>query len=628
MLDALRRGASKGPAKVLFILLIFSFGIWGIGDVVRGVGGDVPAIEVGDVEVSPQTVRAAFQREVERLRGVLGPEITAERARDLGVVDQVIAQLARQAVVDAAAADLGVQPAPQDLRQRITEIPAFQNQQGQFDRDLFRRVLAQNNLTEEQFLRGLSQDLTREALLNTASAGAVAPQPLVVPLFERVAEERRAAVLRVPDAAQELPPVPADPELRTVYDENIEAFTAPEYRALTALVMRPSDLTDEVNVTEEELRAEYEAMLPQLEEAEQRVISQVLVGDEQTARAVAEAAQGGATLADAAEQAGAPPPLDLGAMTADTLPPSAADVVFGMEEGAVSDAVQTPIGWHVFHVAEILAGETPSLEDVRDQVRERIAADKAVDVLYDLTADVEDALGGGATLEEAARQSNLELLTIPAVDPQGLGPEGAPVSALPEEEVFLNTAFSLEAGRESLLEEIGRGFFIVRVDEITPPQPRPFEDVREDVVALWQAETRQTLSEETARGFADRIREGARLPALAEEAGLPHGTTPPFRRDAQGLQTPAGPLPAAAVAELFQADAPGAVAVARGRDGWVVAKLTDILPVEQPTQAQGFEQVRTEIRRGLADDLSTQLLEAFADRYGVTVDRALIERTL
>lgn len=628
MLDTLRKGASKGPAKVLFILLIFSFGIWGIGDVVRGVGGNPPAIAVGDVEVSPQTVQAAFQREVERLRSVVGPELTVERARDLGVVDQVIAQLARQAVIDAAAADLGVQPAPEDLRQRITEIPAFQNQQGQFDRELFRRVLAQNNLTEDRFLRGLSQDLTREALLGAAAAGAVAPASLVAPLFKRIAEERKAAVLSVADAAQTLPAAPADEDLRGLYDDNIDQFTAPEYRALTALILRPSDLTDEVNVPEEDLQAEYEASLAQLQTPEERVISQVLVQDETMARAVADSAKGGATLAEAAEQAGAPAPLDLGAMTADTLPPSAADVVFGLEEGAVSDAVQTPIGWHVFEVAEIKPGKTPSLDEVRDDIRERLAADRAVDVLYTLTADVEDALGGGATLEEAAQQFNLALTTVPAVDRSGLSPEGEAVDALPEEETFLNTAFDLESGGESLLEEIGRGYFIVRVDGITPPQPRPFEDVRDQVVALWEAETAATLAEETARALADRIGEGASLAALAEDAGLPNGTTDAFRRGSQGVQSPAGPLPATAVTDLFKADAPGAVVVSRGRDGWVVAQLTEIIPVEQPTEAEGFSRVTLEVRRGLADDLSNQFLEAFASRYGVEIDRALIDRTL
>lgn len=290
--------------------------------------------------------------------------------------------------------------------------------------------------------------------------------------------------------------------------------------------------------------------------------------------------------------------------------------------------MQTPIGWHVFAVSEIRPAETPSLDEVREEMRERVAADKAVDVLYELTADIEDALGGGATLEEAAQQFNVDLLTIPAVDRQGRDPQGAPVTSLPEEEVFLNVAFGLDEGRESLLEDIGQGYFIVRADKVTPPQPRPFEEVRDQVLALWQAQTRQTLAEKAARALADRIREGARLSALAEEAGLPHGVTDAFRRSAQGVATPAGPLPASAVAELFRAEKTGAVAVARGQDGWIVAMLTDILPVQNPTEAAGFAEVQDDIRDGLADDLTAQFLQSFADRYGVEVNRDLIERTL
>lgn len=59
-----------------------------------------------------------------------------------------------------------------------------------------------------------------------------------------------------------------------------------------------------------------------------------------------------------------------------------------------------------------------------------------------------------------------------------------------------------------------------------------------------------------------------------------------------------------------------------------MAKLTNIIPVEQPTEAPGFQQVQNEVRDGIADDLAAQFLEVFADRYGVEVDRDLIERSL
>lgn len=626
MLDTLRKGATKGPAKVLFIVLILSFGIWGIGDVVRGVGAGTPAIAVGEVEVSPQEVQATFQRELERLRQVLGPEITAERARDLGLLDSAIAQLARQAVVDAAAQDLGIVAAPDDIRRAIAQIPAFQGADGTFNRDLFRRVLQQNNLSEEAFLASIEQDLVRETLVGTAGTAAAAPAPLVAPLFAWQAEQRVADALFVADAAQSLPETPDDAALQAVYDANIDTFTAPEYRALSTVVLRPGDLTDRVNVSEEELQTAYETALPELEQPETRTIQQVLVGDEQAAEAVATAAAQGATLAEAAAQAGAGAPMDLGAVTRDTLPPSAADVVFALEAGATSGAVQTPIGWHVFHVSSVTEGAVPPLDEVRDDIRARVAEDKAVDVLYDITADLEDALGGGATLEEATQQLDLPLTTIPAVDAQGLTPEGAPARGLPPENAFLDTAFSLQEGEDSLLQEIGRGYFIVRVDAVTPPQPRAFDTVRDQVVALWEAQTRRELARAQAEALAERLRGGAALETVAAEAGAPTGTSEPFTRGARTVPTGTVPLTGPVVEELFAADATGAVALGRSGDGWVIARLADIRPVQDPAQAQGFQQAQEQVRAGVAEDLSNQFLQTFADRFGVQVNRGVVEQ--
>lgn len=629
MLDTLRKGASTGPAKVLFILLILSFGIWGIGDVVRGVGGSTAAITVGDVEVPPGEVRAVFQQELDRLRRTLGPDMTAERARELGLLDAAIAQVARDAVVRAAAQDLGIVVSSTELRRQLEQIPAFRNAQGQFDRTLFARVLQQNNLSEEAFLQSLERDMVRDALLVGPVSGAVAPAPVVAPLVAFQNEEREATAVFIDASAQPLPPVPDDAGLQSLYDENIDAFTAPEYRGLTALVVRPADLADQLDVSDEAVAEAYEQRIDEFRTPEQRVVQQVLVDDEAAAQAVADAAKGGATLAAAAEQAGAGAPIDLGAVGRDALPGEAAEVVFGLEAGSVSAPVQTPLGWHVFQVSEVRPPQTQPLEAVRDQVRQRLAQDEAVDALYDVTAQIEDALGGGATLEEAAQQAGLPLTTIQAVDRQGLTPKGEPAEGLPEEEAFLDTAFQTEEGADSLLQEIGQGYFIVRVDEVTAPQPRPFAEVRDRVVELWQQKTRQDLARQQADTVAEALRAGRDPQAAAE--GVPGATvaqTPRFTRTVNGVATPAGSLPATLVDDLFEAAEPGAVAVGRTAAGWAAAELTAVHPVEQPTDLPSFAQVQQQMRSTIADDLATQFLNAYADRFGVQVNRAVIDQTL
>ena len=57
MLTAIREKASSLVVKILFGFLVASFAVWGIGDIFRGGGHASPAIEVGDIAISPQTLQ-------------------------------------------------------------------------------------------------------------------------------------------------------------------------------------------------------------------------------------------------------------------------------------------------------------------------------------------------------------------------------------------------------------------------------------------------------------------------------------------------------------------------------------------------------------------------------------------
>jgi len=67
MLTALRRLASTWVAKALFVLLVLSFGIWGIGDTVRNLGRDTALARVNGEPIEMEEAQAALRRELQRL---------------------------------------------------------------------------------------------------------------------------------------------------------------------------------------------------------------------------------------------------------------------------------------------------------------------------------------------------------------------------------------------------------------------------------------------------------------------------------------------------------------------------------------------------------------------------------
>ena len=132
MLQALRSTVGSWIVKILFVLLILSFGVWGIGDIFRG-RTDTTAAQVGDVKISTVELDNAFRQEVNRLRQMLGGQIDAEQAKALGLVNQTLDQLIQRTLLSLAADDAGLRVGDPLVLGQLRAEPAFHNQLGQFD---------------------------------------------------------------------------------------------------------------------------------------------------------------------------------------------------------------------------------------------------------------------------------------------------------------------------------------------------------------------------------------------------------------------------------------------------------------------------------------------------------------
>src|SRR5208282_3995038 len=176
---------------------------------------------------------------------------------------------------------------------------------------------------------------------------------------------------------------------------------------------------------------------------------QMILKDEAGAKDAAARIAKGESFDKVADELTGKPPLDLGTVKqADVPMPELAAAAFEIQEGAVTEPVQTPLGWHIAEVVKIISGHTESFEEAKGKLTHELQLREASDAIYDLGNKLQDALGGGASLEEAAQKLDFKVVKIAAVDGKGLSPEGKPVAGLPQGPKFLSTAFSTDAGRD------------------------------------------------------------------------------------------------------------------------------------------------------------------------------------
>jgi peptidyl-prolyl cis-trans isomerase D len=628
MLNVLRRQAGSWVVKILLMLLVVSFAIWGIGDVFFGGAPNPTVAKVGSTEISANELTEAFNRSLSNLQRRLGSNIDREQAIQFGLMQQALQDLVGRRLVDLEARSLGIAVADDTLRQLITADPAFQSG-GRFDRALFEQLLMVNGLTEQGYLASLRQDLMRTTLTGSIAGAVTAPDALVDAIYRYRNEQRRGR--HVPIRASTITdlPEPAEEDLQAYLEQHQTEFTTPEYRKLTFVTLSAEDLIDEVALGEGAVEAEYQARIESYRTPERRTVRQLLAPDRANVdKAAAEVGEGAGLAEVAAALAGDGVSVsELGTVTRTDLPAATADAIFAVAEGEVSPPFESPLGWHLFEVSAVEPEVVVPLAEVQDALARELALHEAAQRLPAFAAQLDDELAAGTGLAEAAAAVGLEAHTVEALDARGAAPGGERPAAVPDWPEFRELAFSTPAGETTLLEETEAGaYFVLQVDEVTPPRQQSLDEVRPQLVAGWQAARRQELARERAAALLARLRDGVALDALAAAEGLSVTPIEPIKRDAPGS---AQGINRDVVRALF-ATPPGEVAedvVALG-DGFTVVATDEIIAADPGADPAAVEALAAE----LADDMRSDLLAQFEAQlrrdHPVEIDGAAINRVI
>lgn len=628
MLQAIRRGTKSWITKAFLLLIVASFAVWGVGDILRG-PRDSTVITVGDRYVTASEFSRAYQLDMRLLQARLNMVISAEDARRFGVVDATVKRFVDRSLIAQAVDEFSLAVSEAVVQQRAIANPAFQNSQGRFDRRIFEASIRNQGMDEQMYFATSRGDIARELLVESVAGAGAVPKVLARRIYAYRQERRAAQIIVIPHAAMTGVGAPDEGALAAFHQEWGLSFTAPEYRSLAYLSLAPADLVDEISISEDELGEEYQMRLDDYVTLARRDVDQIVLEDEAAARAAHERLTSGADFAEIAAEIAdlGPEDISLGMVTETALPAELGKAVFALPENGLSGPLKSPFGWHLFRVKALIEGGTRSLDEVREELTRTLKLERAGNSVFELANELQDALAGGATLEEAARKLDLRLRRVEALDRAGADAAGTPVADLPDPRTFIATAFQVELGIESDLAETDQGsYYILRVDKITAPALRPLESVRDEVADAWRAEQRRVAARAKAEEAADKVRGGAGVAAVAAELGFETRLTPALTRDA-GQADPA--ISGTVLSALF---ALGLGEVATGPAGTdeaqVVARLESVETPSPEANAQAMKRITEELRLGLAVDVLTQYRAALEKAYKIEINEVAIDTLL
>ena len=545
MLQSIRDRSRTWGAKIIVGAVVVTMALFGVESLVGLLGGSED--DIAKVNGEPITRQ---QLELEVQRAIRSGQVPPEQERALRA--QMLDQLITDRLLTQYAEEGGLHLSEEQLDQIIVALPEFQNQEGRFDSEVFRNRLASAGYTPVTFREELRVDMKRQQLQQglAFSDFTLPSEQETLAALQRQSRSFRHVALGPDDLEDEVEVSESD--LERYYEANAERYRRPEQVRLAYVVIDRQEMAEAVEIDESVLR---DAWRERTQDADRRIAHIMLTfnGERSRDEAVDELEEVRQRLADgesfaelaaevsddtvSADQGG-----DLGTVSRGFFGDDFDAAAFSLEEGQVSDIVETDNGLHLLTVTDL---ERESFESMREELHRELAMSEVGSEFNERVQRLIDDSFAADDLQSVADDIGLERHTSDWVTRDG----GDGVLSEPG---VMREAFStdvLEEGFNSEVIELDNDRrMVLRVLDHRDATILPLEDVRERVAASVEAILRREALEELAAERVEALRAGEALDLnwqLAEGVGRqqPRGLSQPVVEAAFRLPAPEGDSP-------------------------------------------------------------------------------------
>ncbi len=462
----------------LLIIGLGGFGASGLSGTMRSVGS------VGDRDISIDEYARALRQELAQTAQQFGQTLTFEQAQLFGLPQQTLSRLVLQKAIEVEADRLGLSVGDEAVLEQLLKVSAFRGSDGQFSREAYTFALENNRLSEAEFEDGIRQETTRNIVQAAVVTGNVMPSVFTEKMIDFLLETRNFTHVKLNETDLATPLQEAtEAQLQAYYVENIERFTVPESKQLTIASLDLTQLSEKMTVSDETVAAFYEKQNALYNQPERRIVERLVFSDAQSADAAAAALKNGTNDFDALlEQRGlSAADVSLGAIDQGFFGQGTGAAVFNADLNTAIGPFSDDLGAAIFRVTEVLPAQSTPLEDVADQLRQELALELAAKEVDRVSAQAEDLLAAGATVEDLALETDLVLST--------LSYHAGVSEGLAADQAFRQAAFEVKSEDfPELIRLDNGGLAALRLDETQAARPQPLPEIREDAMKAWRVE--------------------------------------------------------------------------------------------------------------------------------------------
>ena len=405
-------------------LVCVAFVLFYIPDFLRGTGADAAAgdtvAKVEGHEITSGEFRRTYQAQVQAYRSAYGASMSDQLLKQLGVENQILQQMVDEQAALSEANRVGISVSDEEVRQRIFATPAFQENGAFIGEARYQQLLRAQRppMLPSEFEENVRNQLVVEKLRGSLTDWMTVADKDLEQEYRRRNDKVKLAVVSFLADTFRTQVSASDAEVASYFDGHKNDFKIPEKRKIRYLLIDVDALRAKVVVPPADVERAYNNGIDQYTTPEQVRASHILLKtegkDDAAVKAKAEGllkqARAGADFADLAKKnseddASAKNGGDLDYFGRGRMVPEFDTAVFAMQPGQISDLVKTQYGYHIIKLVDKKNATTRSLAEVRQQITDQLAYERAQAQAADLSQELEKELKSGDRRSGPRRQA-------------------------------------------------------------------------------------------------------------------------------------------------------------------------------------------------------------------------------
>jgi peptidyl-prolyl cis-trans isomerase D len=408
----------------------------------------------------------------------------------------------------------------------------------------------------------------------------------------KIPEKRKVKYLLIDVEALRAKVTPPQGDIERYYNDNVQQFTTPEQVRASHILLKTEGKDDAA------VKAKAEDVLKQTRSgADFAELAKKFSEDESNAK------NGG----------------DLDYFGRGRMVPEFDQAVFAMKPGQISDLVKTQYGYHIIKLVEKKEGATRSLADVRQQITDQLAFERAQAQASDLAQNLEKQIRKPADLEAVAKAQGLTLQET------GFFARDEPILGVGSAPEMTTRAFDMKPGDVSGSLRTGRGFVFETLIDKQDAHDAKLDEVKERVRDEVVKQRAREMAKQKAADLAAKLKTVPDFDKAAKAVGFEAKTTELIARDspipdlgvASDVVEAAFKLPQGAISEPVSTD-----------NGTAVVKVVEKKEATPEEIAANKETFREELLTDRRNRFFSSYMVKAKQKMKIEVNREALQRVV